>query len=175
MRKHFLILAAAALAAGCAGRSPNPVATVQPEDRYLDCTAIEAEIVANNNTMQGLASEEGAKVAQNVVAGVVGLFIWPVWFGMDFQGAAGKEEAALQSRQQYLTALALQRNCARAPAGSVAAVPPPSLPTTPAPAPAPQSAAAVGPLTPAAPPAIATTPCGEDRPCTSASKSISAY
>jgi hypothetical protein len=86
---------------------------------------IEVEIVANNKTVQGLVSEENGKVAQNLVAGVVGLFIWPIWLGMDFQGAAGKEKAALQSRQEYLTTLALQRNCARAPARSVAAVPPP--------------------------------------------------
>jgi hypothetical protein len=172
MRKHFLILAAAALAA-CAGRSPNPVATVQPEDPYLDCTAIEAEIAANNTTLQGLASEEGGKVAQNVVAGVVGLFIWPVWFGMDFQGAASKEEAALQSRQQYLTTLALERNCAGAPAGSVAAIPQP--PTMPPAAPAPRSAMAVGPLGPTALPEIPMTPCGQDRPCSSESNSSSGY
>jgi hypothetical protein len=41
-----------------------------------------------------LASDESGKVAQNVAAGVVGLFTWPVWFAMDFQGTAGKEEAA---------------------------------------------------------------------------------
>jgi hypothetical protein len=27
----------------------------------------------------------------NVAAGVVGVVIWPVWFGMDFKDAAGKE------------------------------------------------------------------------------------
>jgi hypothetical protein len=30
---------------------------------------------------------------------------------MDLQGTAGKEIAALQSRQQYLAVLAEQRNC----------------------------------------------------------------
>ena len=39
---------------------------------------------------QQLANEQGWKVAQNVGAGVVGLVIWPVWFGMDFKDAAGK-------------------------------------------------------------------------------------
>jgi hypothetical protein len=37
---------------------------------------------------------------------VAGLFIWPLWFAMDFQGAATKEEVALQSRQEYLATLA---------------------------------------------------------------------
>ena len=63
--------------------------------------------------MQQLASDKGLKVAQNVAAGVAGLFIWPLWFAMDFQGAADKDTAALQSRQSYLATLASQRGCAR--------------------------------------------------------------
>ena len=48
-------------------------------------------------------------MAQNVAAGVAGLFIWPLWFAMDFQGSAGIEAGALQSRQQYLAARAAQQ------------------------------------------------------------------
>jgi hypothetical protein len=70
---------------------------------------IRAEIEANNAKAKQLADEQGLKVAQNVGAGVVGLVIWPVWFGMDFKDAAGKEVAALQARQQYLTQLATER------------------------------------------------------------------
>jgi hypothetical protein len=147
------ICAAVMLAlAGCAGRAPQPVAVVQPQDRYLDCTAIQAEILANNKTVQGLSSEEGAKVAQNVAAGVAGLFIWPLWFGMDFQGAAGKEEAALQSRQGYLATLAGQKGCG----GSVPAV----AAAPPAPIRAVAQARLATPL-----PNMSTKPCGEDRPC----------
>ena len=61
---------------------------------------IRAEIQANNAKAQDLANEQGGKVAQNVAAGVVGLVIWPIWFGMDFKDAAGKDAAALQARQQ---------------------------------------------------------------------------
>lgn len=68
-----------------------------------------AEIKANNQRMSDLAGEEGMKVGQNVAAGVVGLFIWPVWFGMDFQDAAGKEGKALSQRNEYLGTLAQQR------------------------------------------------------------------
>ena len=32
----------------CMGRPPNPVAVVQPQDQMMDCTAIYAEIQANN-------------------------------------------------------------------------------------------------------------------------------
>lgn len=58
--------------------------------------------------MTDLAGEEGWKVGQNVAAGVVGLVIWPVWFGMDFQDAAGKEGKSLSQRNEYLGTLAQQ-------------------------------------------------------------------
>ena len=99
----FLILAS------CAGRAPAPVSVVQPQDRYLDCKAILAEVETNNKKVSELASEEGLKVAQNVAAGVAGIVIPVLWFGMDWQGAASKEVTALQSRQQYLATMAEER------------------------------------------------------------------
>jgi hypothetical protein len=39
---------------------------------------ISAEIEANNAKVRELADEKGMKVAQNVTAGVVGVFVWPV-------------------------------------------------------------------------------------------------
>src|SRR5215472_11379763 len=97
------------LCAACAGRDPQPVATVQATDSTATCAMIVAEIEANNIKVKELAGEEGTKVAQNVVAGVAGVFIPVLWFGMDFKGAASKEVAALQARQQYLTKLATER------------------------------------------------------------------
>ena len=91
------IVAAALLAAAggaCMGRAPQPVAVIQPQDQFMD---------------------NGWKVAQNVAAGVGGVFIWPLWFAMDFQGTADKEATALQSRQQYLGALAVQKRCGQGP------------------------------------------------------------
>jgi hypothetical protein len=78
----------------------------------MDCFAIQSEIAANNQKVESLARERGWKVAQNVAAGVAGVVIWPLWFGMDFQGAARKEAVALQQRQQYLSGLAARKNCA---------------------------------------------------------------
>jgi len=95
----------------CAGRAPQPVATVQPQDQYLDCTAIFAEIQSNNNRIQELGREKGWKVAQNVAAGVAGLVVPVLWFGMDWQGAAGTEARAIQDRQSYLAALAAKKGC----------------------------------------------------------------
>jgi hypothetical protein len=98
----------------CAGRDPHPVAVVQPQDAQSDCAMIRAEIEANNVQAEKLAQENGAKIAQNVAAGVVGVVIWPVWFAMDAKGAAGTEMDALKARQQYLATLAQQR-CAQPP------------------------------------------------------------
>jgi hypothetical protein len=85
----------------CAGRDPQPIASVQPQDMYADCTMIRAEIEANNAKTKELADEQGWKVAQNVGAGLAGLVIWPIWFGMDWKGAAAKDAAALQARQRW--------------------------------------------------------------------------
>jgi hypothetical protein len=64
---------------------------------------------ANNEKVQQLASDEALKTAQNVAAGVAGFVVPILWFGMDFQGSANKEVAALQARQQYLAVLVSQR------------------------------------------------------------------
>lgn len=109
--RAYVAIATAIVLAGCAGRAPQPVALIQPQDRFDDCAAIAAEVQANNAKIHELAGEQSEKVAQNVAAGVAGLFIWPLWFGMDFQGAASTETTALQSRQQYLSTLAAQKNC----------------------------------------------------------------
>ena len=110
--------------AACAGRDPQPIATVQPQDASSDCAMITAEIDANNIKFKELADEQGLKAGQNVAAGVAGLLVWPLWFAMDFKGAASKEVTALQARQQYLTSLAAQR-CAKPATVAVAPTPAP--------------------------------------------------
>jgi hypothetical protein len=109
MRKGFWVVAVGLALSACAGRDPQPIATVQAQDAYSDCTMIRAEIEANNQKAKQLADESGMKTAQNVAAGVVGVVIWPVWFAMDAKDAAGTDAAALKSRQEYLTILATQR------------------------------------------------------------------
>lgn len=123
MKRLVSAIALVSMTTACAGRAPAPVPVVQAQDRFMDCSAISTEAQANTRRVQELGSEEGGKVAQNVAAGVIGLFIWPVWFAMDFQGAAGKEVLALQSRQQYLGTMAEQKNCAVAQATPGPAVP----------------------------------------------------
>jgi hypothetical protein len=118
-----LLLSSISFWQACAGRSPQLVAIVQPQDRHMDCAAIMAEVQANNQKVQELATEQGWKVAQNVAAGVAGFVVPVLWFGMDWQGAASKEAQALQGRQQYLATLAEQRGC-----GTPVAPPPGAYP-----------------------------------------------
>jgi len=63
-------MAAGLALSACAGRDPAPIATVQPQDQFSDCTMIRAEIEANNQKAKDLADEQGLKVAQNVGAGL---------------------------------------------------------------------------------------------------------
>jgi hypothetical protein len=88
--------------------------------------------------VQQLASDKGLKTAQNVAAGVAGLVIPVLWFGMDFQGTADTEIQALQARQLYLSALAEQRRC-----GEEQAAPPAAPAKRAKPKPAPVAAVAL--------------------------------
>ena len=100
----------------CAGRAPAPVAVFQPIDSRMDCNAVRAEITANTARISDLGFESGAKVAQNVVAGVAGVFFILPWFLMDFQGSAGIDQRSLEARNQYLATLANSRCLAMAEA-----------------------------------------------------------
>jgi hypothetical protein len=95
--------------------SSTSVATVQPQDQMMNCAAIYAEIQSNNHRIEELGREKGWKTAQNVAAGLGGLVVPVLWFGMDWQGAAGTEARALQDRQSYLGALAVQKRCGGPP------------------------------------------------------------
>lgn len=105
----------------CAGRQPQLIQVVQAADQQLTCDQIVAEIKANNERIQDLAREEGWKVTQNVAAGVAGLVIPVLWFGMDFQDAAGKEGKALSQRNEYLASVA--KNTCQAPLTTASVAP----------------------------------------------------
>lgn len=112
MRSLVTVTAIALALSACAGRSPQPVATSQAGDHNLTCEAIQSETHSNTQQIAELGSEKGWKTAQNVTAGVTGLFIWPLWLLMDFKGAAGTEQTALQNRNVQLASLA-QNHCDR--------------------------------------------------------------
>ena len=109
MRSSLALVLAVFVLTACAGRPPDPVAVVQPMDDVMSCDAIYAEINRNNERLAELGQERGAKVAQNVAAGIAGaIFILPL-FLMDFQGAASTDARALESRNQYLSTMVRSR------------------------------------------------------------------
>jgi hypothetical protein len=109
------VLSVGFLLSACAGRAPAPIAVVQPIDDSITCEGIRSEVSANNTRIADLGTEHGLKVAQNVVMGVAGAFFILPLFLMDFQGAAGIDERALQSRNSYLASLAKTRCVATVP------------------------------------------------------------
>jgi hypothetical protein len=110
MLRRLIAMCCAAILAACMGLPPHPIPVVEPQDGYMDCTAIYAEVRENNRRVEELGREQGWKVAQNVAAGVGG-YLFQFFGSGCWQGAANKEAAALQSRQRYLGALALQKRC----------------------------------------------------------------
>jgi hypothetical protein len=104
--RSFGIVALATALAGCAGRAPVPVVVAQPTDHYMDCTAILAEIGANNERLKQLP----AKAMQTGNANIAGMFVPVLWF-TDFQDAADNETTGLQRRQRYLSMMADQKRC----------------------------------------------------------------
>lgn len=113
MRNRNTIVAlvvTATLLSACAGRDAHPVAASQPQDNNASCAAVQAELDANNLRITQLGREEGWKVAQNVGAGVVGLFTFGIGFAaMDFKDAAGTERDALETRNRYLAQIAAEK------------------------------------------------------------------
>jgi hypothetical protein len=67
MRPTFVFVAVARFV-DCAGCSPQPVAVVQPQDQFMDCTAVIAEVNSNNQKVQELASEKGMNCSSLGVA-----------------------------------------------------------------------------------------------------------
>ena len=98
MRKVCIGCLAVLSLSACAGRAPQPIQLVMVSDRQLDCDEIEAEVKRNNQKVSDLAIEQGWKMGQNAVAGIVGFMVWPAWLGLDLQDAVGKEAAALSQR-----------------------------------------------------------------------------
>ena len=58
---RFLAIALAATMAACAGRDPQPIATVQMTDANASCAMITAEIQANNIKVQSLLARKAPR------------------------------------------------------------------------------------------------------------------
>lgn len=105
-------VAAAALLAGCGGRTANPVSVVQPTDAVANCDILAAEIHANNRRMQSLADQKSNTTGKNVALAVVGVVLfWPALFAMDLSDSERVEIQALQDRNAHLATLGATKRC----------------------------------------------------------------
>lgn len=120
-----VVVAASALLTltACAGRAPQLTPMTLASDPQLSCAQIDAEAKLNNERMETLSVEQGWKLGQNAVAGIVGFMVWPAWLALDFQNAAGQEAQSLSQRNEYLLAVARDR-CSKPTTQSAGLKPP---------------------------------------------------
>ena len=88
----YFAMAIGLAVSACAGRDPAPVASVQPQDVYSDCTMIRAEIEANNAKAKELADEQGQRQLRTWL---------PAW-SVSLSGRFGLEWISRAPRQKTL-------------------------------------------------------------------------
>ncbi len=95
----------------CGGRSASPIQTAQPGDKQLSCEGIGAQIVQYQNAKADLGAEISKRQKRNIGWGIAGIFLFPLWFGLDLGDAPETEGAAIQKRLNQLTRYAASNNC----------------------------------------------------------------
>ena len=95
---------------GCAGRTPNPVASYQPGDEKKSCNALKAEIANTEADIQRILPNSD-KTGSNVALGIAGAFLLVPWFFMDFSRADQVELEAHRRRYNALVILASEKSC----------------------------------------------------------------
>jgi hypothetical protein len=98
MRNIMKIAPAAAsvcllILSACAGREPSLPTIALASDQSQECTALEAEVIANAIGIAG------------------GLLFWPALFAIDTKNADGHEGNALIDRNEHLKQIALKKGC----------------------------------------------------------------
>ena len=98
------------LLVACGGKTPHPVAQIQPGDDYMNCGQINKMITDNNNKIVSLFPKT-KKMAKNAALGAAGYFLIVPWFFMDFSDAERLEIDAYQQRNDWLRTLANRKHC----------------------------------------------------------------
>lgn len=107
------LLLSALLAAGCAGRSANPVQEATITDRYMTCEQIRQEVAANYTKQSALVREQVWQEEKNDMIMGLSLAFPPGWFGLDMgveedypNSPQQVEHSALATRNRHLIAMA---------------------------------------------------------------------
>jgi hypothetical protein len=107
------LLLGALVAAGCAGRSPNPVQEATITDRYMTCEQIRDEVARNYAKQSALVREQVWQEEKNDMIMGLSLVFPPGWFGLDMgveedypNSPQQIEHSALATRNRHLIAMA---------------------------------------------------------------------
>lgn len=110
MKKTLIYIIIICFLAGCAGRTPRPINTMNPDDRTKSCEILQNEIVMINNEISRL-TPEADKTAYNVGLGIAGWFLIIPWFFMDLKNAEKHELEAYRQRLNNLNLIYMNRKC----------------------------------------------------------------
>ena len=116
-----VILCAAILAAGCAGRKATPISIQRLGDERRSAEAIHAEMASIDDQIAAKQKARNGTVIWNIFCGVTGFVVIIPWFLMNLKDAEGTEIEALKQRQIWLTSIIedqAARNAATIPAGT---------------------------------------------------------
>ena len=96
----------------CAGREPNLPTVALASDQNHDCSALEAEVLANANAAKAKIASNNARDGGDIAIGIAGgLLFWPALFAIDTKNADGHEGNALVDRNDHLKQIAMKKGC----------------------------------------------------------------
>ncbi len=96
---------------GCAGRAANPVAVKEAGDNKMSCEDIVSEMSDLDQRARRLMGEQSSKKGKNIAWGIAGLFLFPLWFGMDLSDAERQDAQAMQDRYRHLDRIYNKKDC----------------------------------------------------------------
>jgi hypothetical protein len=105
-----VLLSFGVLLSGCAGRDPNPISMVTPQDKELSCDALQYQIDFARDEMKRLEPKCN-KVGTNALWFVGGILLLVPFFFMDVKDAEKIEYDAYNVRAHYLLSLRTNREC----------------------------------------------------------------
>lgn len=105
------VLMCAIILTACVGRTPHPISTVQPGDKHLACSQIEAEVIQRQDGLQDLETERATRQQANIAKGIGGILLFPVWFFLDLGSAPETEASAIKKRLNTLKRHANNKDC----------------------------------------------------------------
>lgn len=111
MKKTICVVLTLIVLSGCGGRAANPISVREVGDSKMDCEDIAYEMSELDSRARRLMSEQSNKTGKNAAWGVAGLFLFPLWLGMDLSDAERQEAIAMQDRHRHLDRLFRKKDC----------------------------------------------------------------